>query len=113
MHTNRKIYPTLNPQELQGQQEEISNIMGEPMAGAEFDEDEMDEEMARLMAEDEETTVIDSLVDLPAEPTKEPTPAVRLPPVPQTEPVVSVPAPASATATGDDAELAELEALMA
>lgn len=95
--------------DINSKQEEITSILAEPM-GTEMDEDELDAEFADLEAEMAEDDAITNITALPAQPTTEPSVPVALPRVPATDPQVSLP---PAVPTSEDAELAELEALMA
>ena len=95
-------------------QEDITNILSEPMGQDALDEDELEGEFAELMGELEEDDVTATMTRIGDEPAPVTTTTVDLPDVDDLPEPVKKPTTVPAVASKDDAaELAELEAMMA
>lgn len=108
--------------EATARQEEITDMLAEPI-GDGFEEDELEDELAELESEMGEEDTIATMTQLPDVPASrvprpqpavaDPTPDIALPAVPTGDVRVPAAAPAAPAASTEDAELAELEAMMA
>jgi charged multivesicular body protein 4A/B len=97
-------------------QEDITNILSEPMGQNGLEDDELEGEFAELMGEIEEEDVATSMTKIGDKPAPVTTTSIDLPDVDELpEPVVKKPVKDDPTPVSKDdaAELAELEAMMA